>query len=262
MAKPNKFLSHDGYINVEAFVALAKEIDKVATKEQLKPTEIHFAGKVIPKYDTAKAKAGGEAFTKKRAQLIKMKTRMPQAGARMRMVVLLRDYKGLDEAHPEFDKDFNAAIDAIAAHNKLAEKTVATLKAAGAKKREAANKDFDKALAAFEDVLEAAGFDLDKSVAIGTSMMGKTMIVKLPGNNYVSIGKADAERFNKAKASGDAPATAKKAPVKKTTGTKTGRTSAAKAAPAAKPSTKKTVAAKKPVAKATVAKKPVRKTSR
>src|SRR5574343_761083 len=121
MAKPNKFLSTDGYINVEAFVALAKEIDKVATKEQLKPTEIHFAGKVIPKYDAAKAKAGGEAFTKKRAQLIKMKTRMPQAGARMRMVVLLRDYKGLSDAHPEFDKDFDAAINAINAHNKQAE---------------------------------------------------------------------------------------------------------------------------------------------
>ena len=44
-------------------------------------------------------------------------------------------------------------------------------------------------------------------------MMGKTLILKLPNGGYMSIGKADKERFLKAKEQEDAPAPAKK-PVK------------------------------------------------
>lgn len=84
----SKFLSRDGFLCVEEFTALAREIDKVATKEGLKPGEIHFAGKVIPKYDSAKAKAGGDAFTKKRAVPVKVRSRMPAAGSRVKMVVM------------------------------------------------------------------------------------------------------------------------------------------------------------------------------
>lgn len=199
MATATNFLSKDGLLNVEAFVALAREIDKVATKEGLKPTDIYFVGKVIPKYDAAKAKADPEMFLKKRAQVVKTKTRMPSAGSRVKMVVMLRDYKELAEAHPEFDRDFEAAVKAIGVHNKLAEKTIASQKASGAKKREAATKEFDKNVDAFLDLMEQAGVS-EKNVAIGTSMMGKTIIVKLPNGGYVSVGKADAERFNKAKA--------------------------------------------------------------
>ena len=47
--------------------------------------------------------------------------------------------------------------------------------------------------------------------AVGTSMMGKTLIVKLPNGGFVSVGKADAERFEKAKASEEAAAAPKKA---------------------------------------------------
>jgi hypothetical protein len=209
-----KFLERDGFLNVEAFVLLAKEIDKIAAKEQLKATEIHFVGKVIPKYDAAKAKAGGATFTKKRAQVVKMKTRMPQAGSRMRMVVLLRDYKGFSESHPEFNKSFDLALAAIESHNKLAEKTLASLKAAGAKKREADTKAFDENAEEMLDMLEDAGIN-GNDIAIGTSMMGKTIIIKLPNGGYVSIGKADAERFKKAKESEAATKASAKASAKK-----------------------------------------------
>lgn len=199
MAKKIEWLSADGLLNVEEFVALTREMDKVLGKEGMKCNEIYFAPKVIPKFDKAKAKAGAEAFTKKRALVIKVKTRMPPAGSRMRMVVLLKNWKGIEDT--DFASDFNSAKKAIDAHNKVAEKFITKHKAEGAKKRDVANKQFDKALAAMEDVLEAAGLDLDKSVAIGQSMMGKTMIVKLPGGHFVSIGKADEEKFEKAQES-------------------------------------------------------------
>lgn len=210
----NPFLSKDGYINVEEMVALCREIDKVALKEQLKPAEIHFSGKVIPKFDVAKAKAGGEAFTKKRACPIKVRSRMPASGSRVKMVALLRNYKGLEE-FDDLSKDFGLALKAIGLHNKQAEKTVATLKAAGAKKREAATKEFDKNADCVVGLLEDAGIKAS-SIAVGMSMMGKTIIVKLPNGGYVSIGKADAERFNKAKES----AGAEKAAPAKTRGTR------------------------------------------
>ena len=202
----NPFLSKDGYINVEEIVLLCREIDKVATKEQLKPAEIHFAGKVIPKYDAAKAKAGGEVFTKKRACPIKVRSRMPASGSRVKMVALLRNYKGLEEFE-DFTKDFGLAVKAIALHNKQAEKVIASLKASGAKKREAATKEFDKNADCVVGLLEDAGIKAS-SIAVGMSMMGKTIIVKLPNGGYVSIGKADAERFNKAKESAGSSAAA------------------------------------------------------
>lgn len=234
MASTN-FLSKDGLLNVEEIVLLAREIDKLAVKEQLKPAEIHFSGKVIPKYDAAKAKAGGEAFEKKRSIPIKVRSRMPASGSRVKMVALLRNYKGLEE-FTEFTADFNAAVKAIAAHNKIAERFIAKNKAEGAKKRAAATKEFDKNVDAFMDLLDAAGIDED-NVAIGTSMMGKTIIVKLPNGGYVSVGKADKERFLKAQESADADAAApaKKAPAR---GTARTSTRAAKAAPVAKTSTR------------------------
>lgn len=202
------FLSKDGYIDSAEFTSLAREIDKFAAKEGLKPAEIHFAGKVIPKYDTAKAKANPDLFTRKRAQVIKVRTRMPAAGSRMKMVVVLRNYKGLEEFE-DFTKDFNAALKAIAAHNKLAEKTIAAYKKEGLKKRQQGAKEFDKNADAFIALLEGAGVKA-ANIAVGTSMMGKTIIVKLPNGGFVSVGKADAERFKKAKDSENGKEPAKK----------------------------------------------------
>ena len=109
--------------------------------------------------------------------------------------------------------------------NKLAERFQEKHKAGAAKKREAANKDFDKNLDSLMDLLiDKAGVD-EKNIAIGTSMMGKTVIFKLPNGGYVSVGKADAERFKKAKESANAAEEPKAA-------SKSGRT---KAAPAAEP---------------------------
>jgi hypothetical protein len=237
------FLSKDGLLNVEAIVALAREIDKVATKEQLKPAEIHFAGKVIPKYDAAKAKAGGEAFTKKRAQLIKVRSRMPASGSRVKMVAMLRNYKELEEFE-DFTADFNAALKAIAVHNKLAEKLIATSKKEGAKKREIGAKEFDKNADAFIKLMAEAGVK-SSNIAIGMSMMGKTIIVKLPNGGYVSVGKADAERFAKAK-EGASAAPAKAA----ATSTRGSTRGAAKAEPKSVPRRSREVSKLAPISDA------------
>ena len=43
----------------------------------------------------------------------------------------------------------------------------------------------------------------DVDYAVGQSMMGKTLIVKLPNGGYVSIGKSDATKFENAQASAE-----------------------------------------------------------
>ena len=202
MAKEITPLAADGFLNPEFFIPLAREIDKVAAKEGLKPQEVYFTSKAVPKFDKAKAKAGGDAFTKKRAQPIKIKKRPPVAGARVKMVVHLRLYKGITDDEFGFAKDIKIAIRALEQHGKLAERTVEANKKAGAKIRERAAKEFDKNIEAVKDLLEEAGVDED-DVAIGQSMMGKTMIVRLPNGGYVSIGKSDEAKFNAAQSADD-----------------------------------------------------------
>lgn len=223
----NPFLDKDGLINVAAFTTFAREIDKVAVKDGLKPAELYFSKTAIPKFDAAKAKAAIDLYVRKRHTPTGTKARVPPTGARVRMVVLLRNYKGFldNDAYSEFHKDFAKAQKALETHNKLAERFQEKHKAGAAKKREAANKDFDKNLDSLMDLLiDKAGVD-EKNIAIGTSMMGKTVIFKLPNGGYVSVGKADAERFKKAKESANAAEEPKAA-------SKSSRT---KAAPAAEP---------------------------
>lgn len=232
------FLNKDGYVKVEEFTALAREFDKFAKSEQMKPTELYASAKAILKFDIErKKKLGAEMFERKRAVPIKLKRRLPAAGSRMRMVIMLQLYKGWEDT--DFADDINKALDAIDAHNAKAEEFITSFKDAARVKRDAAAKQFDKDVEAFLDVLDAAGIDEKKNVAVGTSMMGKTVIVKLPNGGYVAIGKADKERFEKAK---NAPPPA------------------AKPAAAKKPVKKAVAAAKKPVTK--VAAKPVKKTTR
>jgi hypothetical protein len=65
----SQFLDSDGYINVAEFIALARDIDRMAAKEGLKPAEVYFSKKAVVKFDhPSKKKIDAEAFTKKRAQ--------------------------------------------------------------------------------------------------------------------------------------------------------------------------------------------------
>lgn len=208
----NPFLDKDGYLNIPEIVALTREIEKEALKAGLKPGVVYFSGKVIPKYDAERAKKLGEAFDKKRAQPIKTRARMPASGSRLKMQVILRDFKNMDTLDIDFEKDFALAVRAIESHTKLAVKTQERMKAAGAKLREKAGKEFDKNIDCFLEKVLPENFEEGKDYVVGTSMMGKTLLVKLPNGGYVSIGKADEARFEKALGAGDDPAP--KAPVR------------------------------------------------
>jgi hypothetical protein len=171
------------------------------------------------------------------------------------MMVLLRNYKGLDQ-YPDYWKDYQFALKAIERHNAKAEKAIGSIKAAAAKKRDVVNAAFDKNLDCFiKDVAE----ELELDYAVGTSMMGKTLIIKLPNGGFMSVGKADKERFLKAKESENAPAPAKKAVAKKVVGKAVAKP-ALKAKSGTRSAAMKPALKQKPVAKAVA--KPVKKVVR
>lgn len=197
----SQFLDADGYINVAEFISLARDIDKLAVQEGLKPKEIYFSKKAIVKADhPSKAKIDETAFAKKRAQPIKSRARMPASGSRVRMMVWLRNYKGLDQ-FGDYWSDFQNAVKAIERHTAKAEKTLERIKVAYVKTRDSANAAFDKNLDCF--INKVLPEDVD--YAVGKSMMGKTLIVALPNGGFVSIGKSDKEKFLKARESENAP---------------------------------------------------------
>jgi hypothetical protein len=234
----SQFLDSDGYINVAEFIALARDIDRLAAKEGLKPKEVYFSKKAIVKIDhPSSAKLDATAFAKKRAQPIKSRARMPASGSRVRMMVWLRNYKDLEQ-YEDFYHDYQQAVKAIERHTAKAEKVLEQIKVKAAKLRESANTAFDKNLNCFlNEVLPE-----DAEYVIGTSMMGKTVIVKLPNGGYVSIGKSDEDKYLKAvNAASEKPAAkttrkpATKAPVKKVAAKAPARTAKPVAKAVAKP---------------------------
>lgn len=201
------FLAQDGYIDTPEFIALVRDIDKLAVSEGLKPVELYFSKKAIVRPDhPSKKKLEAAAFEKKRAQPIKMRKRAPTSGSAVRMMVLLRNYKGLDQ-YDDYWKDYQHALKAIERHNAKSEKVIGHLKAQAVKKRDVVNAAFDKNIDCF---ITKIADELELDYAIGTSMMGKTLIIKLPNGGYMSVGKADKERFEKAKEAESAPPVKKK----------------------------------------------------
>lgn len=191
----NPFLDKDGFLNTAEVVALAKEIDKLATKEGLKVAQVHYSPKLIPKYDALKEKANPAMFKKKRAQIVKQRRNMPVAGSRIKMIVLLREYKDLPD---DFNRDIAQCLKAFEIQTKRATAAQESAKAAAVKLRDAANRAHDKALVEVEAILNEAGLKETEDYVLSESPMGKSMVVCLGKGLYVSIGKADEAKFEKA----------------------------------------------------------------
>lgn len=210
--KSNPFLSHeDGMINVAEIANLTRFIDKECIKAGLIANEIYYSGRVIPKFSSERSETNPEMFQKKRAQVIKNRARMPAAGSRLKMQVLLRGYKNMQDVLAEsVIEEFETAKYAVERHNVVATKHSSNIKANAMKRRETEGKVFDRAVEKFLDILESGGIQ-EQDIAIGMSPMGKTVVIKV-GKDYLSIGKANEERFNKIIEAQEEPEVKKKPP--------------------------------------------------
>jgi hypothetical protein len=199
----NSFLSADGLLNFDAVVSLQKRITEILKKAEKAGKDIkpvgHFVMNVKAKpvkYSAALAKKDDHKYTLRRATKIAIrKTVKPEALARVK--ILLTSIGGAD-APAALVKQIKSANVAIAAHIKKIPKVKDVVTKKKGKLRDAANKEFDKAVAALTSVLLEGGLS-EKDLVVATGMMGKTVLVRLNKESVVSIGKADMARFNAAR---------------------------------------------------------------
>ena len=259
-AKVANFLDRDGYLNIPAIVEVSNEMKKFydTLGNQAKLEGIFFTKKALPKYDAAKAKSM-PLWEQKRAQVAGFKSRPPKDGARVRMVIMLRTYKPLkelaerivnkmtDDEYAAYEENLNRAEafqatvavikEAIEQHNAKAEKFVDALKSKREKDKAVKSKAFDVVIDTVTDLLIKAGLSED-DVVVGVSMMGKTLLARLPKKaGFISIGMADAERFKKAQDSDGEPPVS---PLAKARATKAKEAPARSGRATAKPEVKKT----------------------
>ncbi len=200
----NKFLAADGLLNLDAALATQKKIaDYVKAKakkegEEYKPELIYVINrKTKPvKYSAKQEKAGDFKYMSKRAFKVAERKRIkPEALARV--AILLEVYpKGVLTA--ALANDAKTLTAAIKSHLKKIEGVKAKVQKGRTKIRESNAKVFDKSAALITKILKDGGLK-DTSIVESITTFGKTLIVKLGQDNYVSISGSDATKFNAAR---------------------------------------------------------------
>lgn len=200
-AVANPYLAADGLVNFAAIDRLQASIAKIikADKEgAIKITSTFVMprrAKPVP-YSAAKAAKKDLKYLAGRAIKIAERKRLkPESLARVKVLLQMAD--GLPAA---VTANLNKAVAAIDKHAGKHVGVTDKVKAEKTKIREAANKEFDKAVSEIQDLLIEGGVK-ERDIVVGQSMMGKSVVVKLPSGLYISITKADAARMKTARAS-------------------------------------------------------------
>lgn len=202
-ATASSFLDADKHLNVDRVKALNLKVTEAVKKYNAKADKpakalqiFIISRKAKPvKYSAASEKKGDLKYQTQRALKIGSVKRITEAGA-VRNMPLLAVYDS-EVVGATLAAQCKQAATAINNHLKRADKTKETVGKAKAKVRDAANKAFDSSVEIMTDLLLEAGLK-EKDMVIGSSMFGKTMLVKLSDGSVVSIGKSDATKFRDA----------------------------------------------------------------
>ncbi len=195
-AVANPFLSADGLLNYVKMAALQDKVAKAikaAEKagEVLKPSAVYVKrarAKVVPYKASLDAKGTDLKYRAARATKIAMRKRLaPEALARVAIILQVID-------EPKLNAQIKQAVSALTQHMKRTEKHLDKVSTEKAKIRDKANAEFDKSVGMLKAVLTDAGMK-ESDVVEAQGMMGKTVLIKLGANNFVSVVKADKARF-------------------------------------------------------------------
>lgn len=202
-ATKEDFVQADGMLNFTKIMSLAERIDKHIAKSEsetpAKPAAVYVMSrkaKPLP-YSAAKERAAEPKYTKQRAIKIATRVRMPKPEMMARIKLLFTEYTK-DALTPQLFADQKAAVMAIKQHMKKAEGVLGRLAKTMTKIRADEGKVFEESIGILKSLLEKAGIK-DANVAIGQSMFGKQMMIKLDADHVVSVGKSDVSRFRAAK---------------------------------------------------------------
>lgn len=205
-ASANPYLSEDGLLNFSKLDTLqervAKQI-KAASKPGTQTGGVAQPLKVVGTY-VMKRRAKPVAFRKAahekgtdlkyragRAIKVALRKRItPESLARVAVVLQIVDDAKLNPL-------LKQAQSAIAQHMKRTERHVAKISTEKAKIRDAANSTFEKSGSMITAALLQGGIK-EKDIVAAMGMMGRSILVRLGPDNYVSITKADKTRFSAA----------------------------------------------------------------
>lgn len=195
----NPYLSADGLLDFAKIATLqgrvAKVIKEVSKRHGehphvLKPSAIYVMKRRAKpvQFRAAQHEKGDLKYRACRAIKIAMRKRLaPEALARVAIVLQVID-------EPKLNGALKQAVSALASHMKRTEKHVAKISTEKAKIRDKANSVFDTSVAMLKTVLLTGGIK-DAAIVEAQGMMGKTVLIKLGTDNYVSVVKADKSRF-------------------------------------------------------------------
>jgi hypothetical protein len=202
-ASTNPYLDADNHINVARIQALQIAVTKVAAKAQdaapkpLRPIQTFvISRKAKPiRYSASSEGKKDLKYLSQRALKIGVVKRMTdRSSIRNKPLLTVYDKTVLGALADKV----KLAVSAINSHLKRADRTRTAVTKAKTKIRDVAAAQFDKSVETLKSVLSDAGLK-DTDMVIGTSMFGKTMLVKLPDGSVVSVGKSDLDRFKAAK---------------------------------------------------------------
>ena len=201
-ATTNPYLDSDNHLNVDRVKALNVQVqaayEKAAEGEAKPPKPLQtfvISRKSKPvKFSAALNNKGDLKYLTQRALKIGTVKRITERSS-IRNAPLLSVYEST--VLGGLAAKVKMAISAINTHLKRSDKTKASVGKLKGKIRDEANKVFDASVTSLKEVLVEGGMK-ESDMIIGTSMFGKTMLVKLGADNVVSVGKSDMSKFKAA----------------------------------------------------------------
>ena len=192
------YTAADGLLNFVKVAALQAKVaaavkEAAKTDTPLKPTGTYvMKRRAKPVAYSARLEAKKDLkYRAARAIKIALRKRVtPESLARVAFVLQVID-------HPKLGAEIKSAATAINNHMKRTEKHVAKISTEKGKLRDAKNAVFEKSVSLLRSKLVEAGFK-ESDIVESTGMMGKTLLVRLGADNYVSVTSADKVRFSAA----------------------------------------------------------------
>lgn len=193
----NKFLSEDGMLDVAAVARLNKKI-LTAAKKISQPVVhcIYYTRKPLGNYLRSKAEKKDADYLATRIYPVRTNQRpgknitVAQAAKMVKGTTILVEVGELPE---NIRIEVAQFISACAKHNRKISPVANKVKAVKAKIREGVQKDFEVALKKAESLFGG------KEIVESQSMFGKTAIIKIDADTFLSIGPSSKEKFSAAK---------------------------------------------------------------
>jgi hypothetical protein len=188
-AVANPFLYADGLLNFDAVTRLQVKVAaslKAAPETKIVGTFVTKRRAKPVKYSAAQATKADHKYLVARATKVVLRKRLtPESLARVAVLLQLT-------ADPKFAAAFKQAQVAVTRHQKKCETILGKVTKEKGKIRDAANATFDKSVVLLRTQLASLK---PTDIVESMGMMGKSVVVRLGPDNYVTVGKADKARF-------------------------------------------------------------------